>query len=136
MASEGIHPARRFGQHLAGPGIWPGEITSGTYHGPLPSGDPGAPGRLRRLNPRLPPPRLHSQSETSNLFLETVWWFLEGGELVPLEYSIARLTCAIASRPVAVMVGWPGAAQDRLPADVPPPRRGRAGVPRQPGEGR
>ena len=36
MASEGIHPARRFGQHFAGPGIWPGEITSGTYHGRLP----------------------------------------------------------------------------------------------------
>jgi hypothetical protein len=40
MASEGIHPARRFGQHFAGPGIWPGEITSGTYHGRLPSVTP------------------------------------------------------------------------------------------------
>jgi len=27
---------RRFGQHFAGPGIWPGEIISGTYHGRLP----------------------------------------------------------------------------------------------------
>jgi DNA-binding XRE family transcriptional regulator len=40
---------------------------------------------------------------------------------VPLEYSIARLTFAIARRPVAVMVGWPGAAQDRLSAGVPVP---------------
>ena len=35
---------------------------------------------------------------------------------VPLEYSIGWLTCAFASRLGAVMVGWPGAAQDRLPA--------------------
>lgn len=35
---------------------------------------------------------------------------------MPLEYSIGQLTCTIASRLVAVMVGWPGAAQDRLPA--------------------
>jgi hypothetical protein len=28
---------------------------------------------------------------------------------VPLEYSIGQLTCTIASRVVAVMVGWPGA---------------------------
>jgi hypothetical protein len=33
---------------------------------------------------------------------------------VPLEYSIQWLTCAIGSRPGAVMVGWPSAAQDRL----------------------
>ena len=38
---------------------------------------------------------------------------------VPPEYSIERLTCAIASRLDVVMVGWPGAAQDRLSADVP-----------------
>jgi len=55
---------------------------------------------------------------------------------VPLEYSIERLTWAIADRPSAVMVGWPGATQDRLPAEVPRPRRGRAGVPWRPGEGR
>jgi hypothetical protein len=55
---------------------------------------------------------------------------------VPLEYSVARLTWAIASRPVAVMVGWSGAAKDRLPAGVPRSRRGCAGVPRRPGEGR
>jgi hypothetical protein len=36
---------------------------------------------------------------------------------VPPEYSIVWLTCAIASRLDAAMVGWPGAAQDRLPAD-------------------
>jgi hypothetical protein len=40
---------------------------------------------------------------------------------VPPEYSIERLTCAIASRLDAAMVGWPGAAQDRLSADVPVP---------------
>ena len=34
---------------------------------------------------------------------------------VPLEYSIEWLTCAIASRLDVMMVGWPGAAQDRLP---------------------
>src|SRR5690242_20331790 len=35
----------------------------------------------------------------------------------------------------AVMVGLPGAAQDRLPADVPGTRPGRPGIPRRPGEG-
>jgi hypothetical protein len=38
---------------------------------------------------------------------------------VPLEYSIERLACAFASSQDAVMVGWPGAAQDRLPAGLP-----------------
>jgi len=38
---------------------------------------------------------------------------------VPLEYSIVWLTCAIASRFDVVMVGLPGAVQDRLPAHVP-----------------
>src|ERR1039458_1867284 len=42
---------------------------------------------------------------------------------VPLEYSIERATWAITSGLDAVMVGWPGAAQDRLPADVPSIRR-------------
>jgi glycosyltransferase involved in cell wall biosynthesis len=37
-----------------------------------PSGDPGAPGRLRQADPRLPGPNLHPQSGTSNVFLETV----------------------------------------------------------------
>jgi hypothetical protein len=54
---------------------------------------------------------------------------------MPLEYSIEWLTCAIAGRLDAVMVGWPGAAQDRLPADVPGTRRGCPGVPRRPGGG-
>src|SRR5450759_870126 len=54
---------------------------------------------------------------------------------VPLEYSIEWLTCAIASRLDVVMVGLPGAAQDRLPAHVPGTRPGRPGVPRGPGEG-
>jgi hypothetical protein len=54
---------------------------------------------------------------------------------VPPEYSIERLTCAIASRLDAVIVGWPSAAQDRLPVDVPGTRRSCPGVPRRPGEG-
>jgi hypothetical protein len=54
---------------------------------------------------------------------------------VPPEYSIDRLTWTIASRLDAVMPGWPGVAQDRLPADVPGTRRGCPGVPRRPGEG-
>ena len=33
---------------------------------------------------------------------------------VPPEYSIEWLACTIASRQATVMVGWPGAAQDRL----------------------
>jgi hypothetical protein len=36
---------------------------------------------------------------------------------VPPEYSIEWPTCAIASRLGAVMVGWPGATQDLLPAE-------------------
>jgi hypothetical protein len=36
METEGIQSCHRFGQHFAGPGIWPGEITSGTSHGRLP----------------------------------------------------------------------------------------------------
>ncbi len=46
---------------------------------------------------------------------------------VPLEYSIAWLTGAFASSRGAVMVGWPGAAQDRLPAGSPATRPGRLG---------
>jgi hypothetical protein len=34
-----------------------------------------------------------------------------------------------------VLVGWPDAAQHRVPADVPGTRPGRPGVPRRPGEG-
>jgi hypothetical protein len=41
---------------------------------------------------------------------------------VPLEYSIAWLTCAFASGQGAVMLGWPGATQDRLPASSPDTR--------------
>jgi hypothetical protein len=54
---------------------------------------------------------------------------------VPPEYSIERLTCAIASRIDAVMVGLPGAAQDRLPASSPATQSRCPGVPRGPGEG-
>src|SRR5207248_9982461 len=55
-------------------------------------------------------------------------------EPVPLEYSIGCVICTVASMMDAVMVGLPGAAQDRLPADVPGTRAGRPGVPRRPGE--
>jgi hypothetical protein len=48
---------------------------------------------------------------------------------VPLEYSIGQLTCTIASRLVAVVVGWPGAVQDRLPASSPGIRPRCPGVP-------
>src|ERR1017187_6261184 len=53
---------------------------------------------------------------------------------VPLEYSIGWLTCAVADRLDRVMVGWAGAAQDRLRADLPDTRPGRRAVPRRPGE--
>ena len=52
------------------------------------------------------------------------------GEGVPLEYSIAWLTCAFASTPGVVMVGLAGAAQDHVPAYMPGVRPGRPGVPR------
>src|ERR1019366_2324511 len=54
---------------------------------------------------------------------------------VPLEYSIEWLTCAFVSRLDVVLVGLPGAAQDRLLARVPGTRPGGPGVPRRPGEG-
>jgi hypothetical protein len=47
---------------------------------------------------------------------------------VPLEYSIERLACAFAGSQDAVMVGWPCAAQDRLPAGLPGTRPGCPGV--------
>jgi hypothetical protein len=56
-------------------------------------------------------------------------------DLVPLEYSIGLLTCAVAGRLHAVVLGWPGAAQDRLRADMPGTRPGRPGVPWRPGGG-
>ena len=49
-------------------------------------------------------------------------------ELVPLEYSIGWVTCTVANMMDAVMVGLPGATQDRLPADVPGTRPGRPGA--------
>ena len=48
---------------------------------------------------------------------------------VPLEYSIGWVTCTVADMTGAVVVGLRGAAQDRLPADVPDARPGRPGVP-------
>jgi hypothetical protein len=51
------------------------------------------------------------------------------GVLVPLEYSIAWLTCAFASGQGVVMVGWPGATQDRLPASSPDIRPRCPGAP-------
>jgi hypothetical protein len=57
------------------------------------------------------------------------------GEPVPLEYSIAWLTCAFASSQDAVMVGWPGATQDRLPASPPDIRPRCPSAPQGLGEG-
>src|ERR1019366_2666485 len=48
---------------------------------------------------------------------------------VPLEYSIAWLTCAFASGQGAVVGGWPGATQDRLPAGSPDTRPRCPGAP-------
>ena len=45
--------------------------------------------------------------------------------LVPPEYSIEWLTCAIASKHDTEVAGLPS-AQDRLPADMPGTRRGLA----------
>ncbi len=42
-------------------------------------------------------------------------------------YSIGCVTCTVADMMDAVVVGLPGAAQDRLPADVPGARPGRPG---------
>ncbi|MGO8979791.1 MAG: hypothetical protein ACLQER_10925 [Streptosporangiaceae bacterium] len=56
-------------------------------------------------------------------------------EPVPLECSIAWLTCAVISTQDAVMVGWPGAAQDRLPASSLDARPGCPDIPQRPGEG-
>jgi hypothetical protein len=55
--------------------------------------------------------------------------------LVPLENSIEWLNCAVASGLDAVMVGWPGAAEDHLLTDAPDTRPGCPSVPRRPGEG-
>ena len=54
---------------------------------------------------------------------------LSRSQAVPLEYSIGWLTCAFASSQGAVMVGWPGATQDRLPAGSPATRPSRPGTP-------
>jgi hypothetical protein len=62
-------------------------------------------------------------------------WAAAMADPVPLEYSIGRVTCTVANVMSAVMVGLPGAAQDRLHADMPGTQPGRPGVPRRPGEG-
>jgi hypothetical protein len=54
---------------------------------------------------------------------------------VPLEYSIAWLICAVTCGREAVMVGWPGAAQDYLLDSPPCSRPRRPGVPQGPGQG-
>jgi hypothetical protein len=66
-----------------------------------------------------------------------VWQILQdaGIDPVPLEYSIEWLTCPIGSRPGAVVVGWPSAAQDRLLAGSAGTRPGYLDVPRGRGEG-
>ena len=53
---------------------------------------------------------------------------------VPLEYSIERLTCTVACSLDTTMVGWAGAAQDRLRAGLPDTRLGGSAVPRRPGD--
>jgi hypothetical protein len=54
---------------------------------------------------------------------------------VPLEYSIAWLICTVTCGREAVMVGWPGAAQDHLLDISPRSRPRRPGVPQGPGQG-
>ena len=55
---------------------------------------------------------------------------------VPPGNSFVSLTCSFGGAAGAVMVGWPGAAQDRLPADALVVQPGRPGVQRGPGEER
>src|ERR1700722_9227172 len=55
---------------------------------------------------------------------------------VPPENSIVPLTARITCAAGAVMVGWPGAAQDRLPADALVIQPGCPDRPRGRGEGR
>ena len=72
--------------------------------------------------------------------LAVIAWWWPGGSAsgptsvpqspVPLEYSIAWLTCAFASTSGVVMVGLAGAAQGHVLAYVPGARPGRPGVPR------
>jgi hypothetical protein len=57
-------------------------------------------------------------------------YLADHAEPVALDYSIGCVTCTVADMMDAVVVGLPGAAQDRLPADVPGTRLGRPGVPR------
>ena len=45
----------------------------------------------------------------------TSWDMIQSLGRVPLEYSIAWVTCTVANMMNALMVGLPGAAQDRLP---------------------
>jgi hypothetical protein len=53
---------------------------------------------------------------------------------VPLEYSVAWLTCTVADRLDMVMVGWAGAAQGLLRTDLPDTRPDRRAVPQRPGD--
>jgi hypothetical protein len=55
-------------------------------------------------------------------------------EPVPPGNSIASFTCRFACAGDAVMVGWPGAAQDHLPAHALAIRPDRPGVTRGPGK--
>ena len=54
------------------------------------------------------------------------------GSPVPPGYSIALAALHCCRQVDVVMAGWPGAAQDRLPAAMPRARHGRPGVPRRP----
>jgi hypothetical protein len=61
--------------------------------------------------------------------LEIVGFLYVQADLVPLEYSIVRLSCAFTCNLDAVMAGWPGAAQDRLPAGSPDTQPHDPGIP-------
>jgi hypothetical protein len=56
-------------------------------------------------------------------------------EPVPLEYSIGVVDLRCGRRLDAVVLGWPGAAQDRLRADASNARLGRLAVPWRPRKG-
>src|SRR5258708_32864355 len=81
--------------------------------------DPRSPDRPRSSGRGLPVPGPRPGRAVHRILRPGPRGRRHRGDPVPIEYSIARLTCAFASSRGAVMVGWPGAAQDRLPAISP-----------------